>query len=310
MWVARSYPVIVVDEAQELAPPRLRIISALAPHASVFVAADEFQCLDEDVDTGPFMAWFQGGETSQLNHIHRTAVAGLLNAGANLRQLAAPAAGPGLSINYFFPNVAPFRIGAAIAQAQGTRAVLFPPAGRAWADAIAQRLSEGLQSPHYNIPPIRLILEPRASDEIEAVMTGIAEADILSPTQISARFAQLENPPRWIPHVTSAAFQAMNRQGKAVWSVPELRALVERKAANFRAYTSDRVRGVPLLSIHQAKNRQFDHVIILWPHGVPGGDQLKARLLYNGITRARISCRVFVRSEALLQQAPFAFNAA
>ena len=62
--------------------------------------------------------------------------------------------------------------------------------------------------------------------------------------------------------------------------------------------------------LHQAKNRQFDHVIILWPHGVPGGDQLKARLLYNGITRARVSCRVFVRAEALLQQAPFAFNAA
>lgn len=309
MWVARSYPVMLVDEAQELSPPRLRIISALAPHASVFVAADEFQCLDEDLDTGPFLAWFQGGETTQLNHIHRTAVAGLLNAGASLRHLAAPAAGPGLSINYFFPNVAPFRIGAALAQAQGTRAVLFPPAGRAWAEAIAQRLGEGLQSPNYNIPPIRLILEPRASDETEAVMAGIADADILSPIQIAARFGQLENPPRWISHVTAAAFQAMNRQGKAEWSAPELRALVERKAANFRAFTSDRVRGVPLLSVHQAKNRQFDHVIILWPHGVPGGDQLKARLLYNGITRARISCRVFVRSDALLQQAPFAFNA-
>ena len=148
-------------------------------------------------------------KTAQLNHIHRTAVAGLLNAGANLRQLAAPAPGPGLSIRYFFPNVAPFRIGAAIAQAQGTRAVLFPPAGRAWADAIAQRLSKGLHSPNYNIPPIRLILEPRASDEIEAVMIGIAEADIFSPAQMSARFGQLENPPRWIPHVTAAAFQAI-----------------------------------------------------------------------------------------------------
>lgn len=310
LWVVRSYPVILVDEAQELAPPRLRIISALAPHASVFVAADEFQCLDEEVDTGPFMEWFQGGEITQLNHIHRTAVAGLLNAGANLRQLAAPVNGPGLRINYFFPNLAPFRIGAAICQAQGTRAVLFPPAGRDWADAIAQRLSEGLQSPNYNIPPIRLTLEPRALDEIAAVMAVVGDADLLSPAQIAERFAQLENPPRWIPPVIAAAFHSRSRQGKTLWTAAELRGLVERKAANFRAYTSDRGRGIPLLGIHQAKNRQFDHVVILWPHGVPGSDQLKARLLYNGITRARISCKVFVRGENLLQQAPFVFNAA
>jgi hypothetical protein len=309
-WVARSYPVIIVDEAQELAPPRLRIISALAPHAAVFVAADEFQCLDEEVDTSPFMEWFQGGEVTQLNHIHRTAVAGLLNAGANLRQLTAPVNGPGLRIDYFFPNLAPFRIGSAIYQAHGTRAVLFPPAGRDWAGAIAQRLSEGLQSPHYNIPPIKLTLEPRASDEITAVMAAIGDADGLSPAEIAERFAQMASPPSWVTQVAQAAFQSKIRQGKALWSAPELRALVERKAANFRAYKSGRDLGTPLLNIHQAKNRQFDHVVILWPHGVPGSDQLKARLLYNGITRARISCKVFVRGQDLLQQAPFVFNAA
>lgn len=309
-WVARSYPVILVDEAQELAPPRLRIISALAPHASVFVAADEFQCLNEEIDTGPFMEWFQGGNTTQLNHIHRTAVAGLLNAGANLRQLVAPTAGPGLTINYYYKNYAPFRIGAAIHYAQGTCAVLFPPAGRDWAEALAQRLSQGLHSATYNIPPICLILEPHASDEIAAVMAVVGDGDVLTPAQVAERFAQLENPPRWVSQVTAAAFQSMIRQGKTLWTAPDLRALVDRKAASFRAHTSDRVRGIPLLGIHQAKNRQFDHVVILWPHGVPGSDELKARLLYNGITRARRTCKVFVRGQNLLQQAPFVFNAA
>ncbi|WIW55515.1 hypothetical protein LRP31_10075 [Mesorhizobium mediterraneum] len=131
---------------------------------------------------------------------------------------------------------------------------------------MAQRLGQGLYSANYNIAPIRLILEPRASDEIAAVMAGFAEADVMSPVQIAERFAQLANPPSWIPHVTSAAFQGLNRQSKTLWSTAELRALVERKAASFRAYSGDRVRGVPLLNIHQAKNRQFDDVIILWPH--------------------------------------------
>lgn len=309
MWVARSHPIIVVDEAQELALPRLRVISALAQHASVFVAADEFQCLDEEVDTGPFMDWFQGGEVVQLNHIHRTAVAGLLNAAANLRQLSSPAVGPGFSINYFFPNLAPFRIGASLAQVHGTRAVLFPPAGRNWANAIAQRLGQGLQSNNYNIPPIRLIPEPRATDEIETVMSGIADTDVFTPTQIEIQFGELGNQPPWVPAVTAAVFKALSRQGRGLWSGCELRALAERKAANFRAYSTDRTFGVPLLGIHQAKNRQFDHVIILWPHGVPGSNEHKARLLYNGITRARVSCKVFVRADALLQHAPFNFHA-
>ncbi len=309
-WVARSHPIIVVDEAQELAPPRLRIISALAPHASVFVAADEFQCLDEEMDTRPFMTWFQSGEITQLSHIHRTSMSGLLKAGANLRGLAAPSVGPGLSIKYEFPNNAPFRIGAAIASAQGTRAVLFPPAGRNWAEAIANRLRQGLHSRTTNIAPIRLTLEPRATDEAGDVMAGVDKDDVLSSAEIGERFAQLENPPRWIGHVTAAVVGSMRRQGKMRWTGAELRSLVERKAANFRAYTNDRVSGIPLLGIHQAKNRQFDHVVILWPHGVPGSNELKARLLYNGITRARKSCKVFIRGKELMQQAPFAFQTA
>ncbi|WP_235897526.1 hypothetical protein [Neoaquamicrobium microcysteis] len=88
--------------------------------------------------------------------------------------------------------------------------------------------------------------------------------------------------------VGAAAFQSMIFQGKTLWTAPELRALVERKAANFRAYASERRRGIPLL----------------------GSDELKARLLYNGITRARRTCKVFVRGPDLLQQAPFDFNAA
>ena len=306
-WVARSFPVIVVDEAQELAAPRLRIVSALTEHSAVFVAADEFQCLDEDLDTGPFMAWFNTGETTQLNHIHRTTVAGLLNAGANLRQLVAPAQGPGLRIAHEFTNVAPFKIGAAIAGAQGSVAVLYPPAGAGWAQLVANRLAQGLYSANYNIAPITLALEPRTSDEIEAVMTAFAGVVASSLQEIADRLSHIENPPPWIPQIPAAVRQAAQRQGKVIWSEEEIRLLVERKAANYRAYASEWRPGVPLLGIHQAKNRQFDHVIVLWPHGVPGNDELKARLLYNGITRARRTCKVFVRAAELLQEAPFTF---
>jgi len=306
-WVARLYPVVMVDEAQELAAPRLRMISSLTPHSAVFVAADEFQCLDEEVDTGPFMAWFNGGEVTHLNHNHRTEMAGLLNAGASLRQLSAPSQGPGLRIAHEWVNVVPFKIGAAIAGAHGSAAVLYPPAGAAWAQAIAVRLAQGLHSANYNIPPITLAHEPRVSDEVNATMaafTGLAGASL---HDVNTRLAQVENPPRWLSQVQVSVLRSAQKQGKIIWSEPEIRNLMERKAANFRAYSAERRGGVPLLSIHQAKNRQFDHVIVLWPHGVPGSDEFKARLLYNGITRARRSCKVFAHSANLLQQPPFTF---
>ncbi|TRB15350.1 ATP-binding domain-containing protein [Rhizobium rhizogenes] len=306
-WVARSYPILIVDEAQELAAPRLRMIRALEDHCTVFVAADEFQCLNEELDTGPFMEWFGSGEITPLNHIHRTNRAGLLTAGANLRQHIAPGQGPGLRVTSEWPNMMPFKVGSAITQAQGTVAVLYPPAGATWAETLSLRLAQGLHSAAYNIPPIHLAHEPRAAEEIDAVVDALGNIEGASFQDIVARMAPIANPPLWLSRVRNSLRASFDRFGKTHWSTEEVRLLLDRTAANHRAYSGDRSRGIPLLSIHQAKNRQYDHVIILWPHGVPGNDDLKARLLYNGITRARRSCKVFVRAEELLHTAPFSF---
>src|SRR3546814_6788090 len=64
-WVHSVFPMRAVDEAQELAPPRLRIVRALADKLDAFVAADEFQWLDEGLDTGPFVDWFNAGNVQQ-----------------------------------------------------------------------------------------------------------------------------------------------------------------------------------------------------------------------------------------------------
>lgn len=306
-WVGRTFPVILVDEAQELAAPRLRMISALTAHAAVFVAADEFQCLDEEVDTGPFLQWFNTGQTTSLTHIHRTGVAGLLTAGSNLRQMMPPANGAGFRISSEFPNVAPFKIGSAIASAQGTVAVLYPPAGLKWARQISDRLAKGLYSARYNINPIALVGEPRSSDEVDEVMAEFGDGTNFCRSDVILRLKEIQKPPPWLPTVLSLVVQADRVHGKTDWTRDELRLGMERKAANYRAYSRARPSRVSLLGIHQAKNRQFDHVIVLWPHGVPGSDELKARLLYNGITRARRTCKVFVRTSNLLQAAPFAF---
>ena len=39
------------------------------------------------------------------------------------------------------------------------------------------------------------------------------------------------------------------------------------------------------MTVHQAKNREFDSVIILWPYEVAGTADRQRRLLYNAVTR-------------------------
>lgn len=60
------------------------------------------------------------------------------------------------------------------------------------------------------------------------------------------------------------------------------------------------------MTVHQAKNREFDGVIVLWPHTVGGDAEAKRRLLYNAVTRAKLWCKVITQGEAALKKAPFA----
>ena len=49
------------------------------------------------------------------------------------------------------------------------------------------------------------------------------------------------------------------------------------------------------MTIHQAKNREFESVIILWPLKLGGQLEQKRRLPYNAVTRARGRAVVIVQ---------------
>jgi superfamily I DNA/RNA helicase len=59
------------------------------------------------------------------------------------------------------------------------------------------------------------------------------------------------------------------------------------------------------MTIQQAKNREFDHVVVIWPYTIPNNDEQKRPLLYNAITRAQRSCLVLVQARELLEAPPF-----
>ncbi len=52
------------------------------------------------------------------------------------------------------------------------------------------------------------------------------------------------------------------------------------------------------MTIHQAKNREFASVLILWPMTLRDDGELQRRLLYNAVTRAKNAATVIVQDPA------------
>lgn len=91
-WIAATYPIVVVDEAQDLTPNRLRIVQAMAPHVDLLIAADEFQCLIEELRPNPACDWLTAvGHDALLQQPWRTSDRNLLAAAGAIRSAQAPA---------------------------------------------------------------------------------------------------------------------------------------------------------------------------------------------------------------------------
>ena len=64
-------------------------------------------------------------------------------------------------------------------------------------------------------------------------------------------------------------------------------------------YRKERISKLTLTTIHAAKNREFDTVIILWPYEVSGNILYKRKLLYNAITRAKTNAIIIVQNKTM-----------
>jgi superfamily I DNA/RNA helicase len=70
----------------------------------------------------------------------------------------------------------------------------------------------------------------------------------------------------------------------------EIRRIVQQR----RAFGYASQKKLFALTVHQAKNREFDSVIVLWPMKLRADPEQNRRLLYNAITRAKRRALVIV----------------
>ncbi len=326
-WVARSYPLILVDEAQDLDEHRLSILQGLSLSCRIVAAADAFQCLHNGRDTAPLMGWLEGaGQTHHLTQVRRTTQHGLLSAalavregrdvktvlsantfnnrtswnGAGFRLLDAPAT----NANHALLTWA---IANDIAQRHGPVVVLTPDGS----NGIIRAALNTLQTKQHTrkngatFGPYPHTWDRHDNEEANAILAEIALPEDASCADLRELLTPLAG------HAPIA--QAINRMdrlrrahGQASFTAAQVTEFVRESVRNRSRLGFRQQRGHLVMTIQRAKNREFPNVIVLWPHTATGSPEHLRRLLYNGITRAQRHCTVIVLGQGRLNTPPFA----
>ena len=326
-WVARSFPLILVDEAQDLDQHRMRILQGLSPSCQIVAAADAFQCLHSGRDTAPLMGWLEGaGQTHRLTQVHRTTQQGLLSAALAVRQ--GQDVKNVLASNSFNNrttwNGAGFRLQDAvatqantgllawaisndIAQRHGPVVILTPDAGNAIIRAALATVQtrQWTRNNGATFGPY-----PHTWDRLDNEDADTFLADITLPDAVSFADLRALLTPSARHAPIAQAISRMDRlrraHGQAVFTAAEVKEFVREAVRNRSRLGFRQQRGHLAMTIQRAKNREFPNVIVLWPHTATGSAEHLRRLLYNGITRAQNHCTVIVLGQNRTNAPPFA----
>jgi hypothetical protein len=308
-WTAASFPIVLVDEGQDLRPERLRMLVAMSAATRTLIAADEFQCLDQALRPNPLVTWLQEAcEPEILAQVRRTNIAGLLAAAVAIRDGHAPANGQGFRIlqpGVSIPLAATLLANAIAWRQDGGNVAVFTPALQGgFAQNVVARVGEGPCGQHGN-GPYSIRWEGTDRSEVQAILEAFALAPVASGPEVITALRQLlpSGPVRatmaWVDNQVHAC-------GRDEFTREEIETVIGRNVALQRQHGRSTTYRFTALTVQQAKNREFEGVVILWPYQVGGDAEHKRRLLYNAVTRAKRWCHVIVQGRNILTSPPFA----
>ncbi|AVP98911.1 hypothetical protein C7S18_17760 [Ahniella affigens] len=304
-WVAASFPILLVDEAQDLTANRLRLVQGLATSLQVFAAADEFQCLDERLRPNPACTWLsEVCPPEELTQPRRTNVTELLDAAAAIRSGLAPSSGTKFKVQLTpKPPLAGSWIASNLDWYGGGKGVaIITPALGQFAKSALTWIANNKTS--RGAGPYVISWEESGVDATNAFFAQLALQDINHVSDVS-RWLGAGGDPRVAREVTDWMEMQRRAKSKVSFSREEIERVISHVFAQRRRIGKSDGRGWRGMTVHGAKNREFDNVIVLWPASTTGSDDQKRRLLYNAVTRAKSRCIVLVQAKAHLKQAPF-----
>jgi hypothetical protein len=310
-WVAARYPVIVLDEFQDCAPVRLALAQRLQGRVAMLVAADDFQNLYLTHES-PGVAWLRSlNVCEELTVNRRTNDANLIAAAQALRVGAPLIAGTNPSFKLINVQAAPQAasfISLTMAPGDSKDSVLLS-AVRSGTSPWVDKVINLVMTKQYrqNVGPVPIKWETTADSLQETTITALGIAEGNAPIDATTILAL----PRSL--VATQLGRWVDRQrrvlGRAEFGAAEVRSEAKRAVQRIRSLGAFPQSGRRAMTIHQAKNREFPVVILLWPFQVPGDLVLARRLLYNAITRAKRRAIVIVQDpqKNRLNAPPFAY---
>lgn len=323
-WVAASFPLLVVDEAQDLDDHRAHILKELSTECNIVAAADAFQCLVDGRDTAGVMGWLEcAGQTQRLTQPRRTAQRGLLAAASAVRdgrairsaltqsQLARNPTWNGqgfrlLETHAKSAGLVAWAIANEMSQRSGPTAILTPDAGnpflRTALDTVRTRV--WTRGNGQTFGPFPFVWELQDAEVAAELLTGIelpsvgTYADCCVALEPAASHAAISQ--------TIARMDRLRRIGGTDnFTAAQVSDLLSEAIRNQARLGFRQQRGRVAMTIQRAKNREFQNVVVLWPHTATGSPEHLRRLLYNGITRAISHCSVIVLGRGRLGRPPF-----
>lgn len=308
-WMSRTFPLAVIDEAQDSKDGQLDIIKALSATANCFVAADDYQDLDALGENAVGVWARQAGEVVTLTHNHRTSATGLLAAASALREgRAVPGNGGGfVALGAHNHNVGAGHLSRNLTwwNSSDDIAVITPVRATSsqFVRGVIARVEQGpIGDP--SVGPHRVLWEISQEDQCERF---IADLGLPADLSVELLISDLHLPDAGAASDSLGAWLDQRRRlaGLTTVTVREIHQQVRLANQRSRAYRRVREQRVRAMTIHQAKNREFDSVIVLWPYEVAGGADRQRRLLYNAVTRAKRQAVVIVQNPERMQQPPF-----
>lgn len=301
-WLSRCYPLVLVDELQDVDDVRLEMIKWLTHESHVIVAADGFQDLRGTGDS-PAVVWMREVSVpTVLTQCHRTHCTDLLTTADRLRNgqsitderhckiLSAPSAAVGAS--FLACNLTWFGIA-------GT--VVLSPAGPTIAPfvrGVVDRLRSGPISPGplkgASVGPFRIDWESQVAADVEALMNDIT-FDVADDSIDTVDHQIPSDRPggRELQQWVDSQRRVLGRQRLTRDEIADQAARICQQLRAARSTSDSRL---VAMTIHQAKNREFDRVVVLWPYQVSGSAEAVRRLLYNAVTRARERVAIIVQN--------------
>jgi hypothetical protein len=268
----------------------------------VVLAADEFQHLSSELQC-PARNWLNSGvaDICELDANHRTQDDVLLETASALREDRS--ATRAIEVHLVASGLAAWHISSRLSWgkiAASKSKVLICPVRREssrWVRGILDSLAKELGKTS-KVGPNPFRWEGGDDEQLVEAVTLVEEccgtAEEIDISQL-ALFEKSEN--NTLRAAVRQAQRLVGLRGENGILKEEFADILDHTFHSVQSFRRERHNARIAMTVHGAKNREFDFVFIAWPYEASGDAILARKLLYNAVTRAREGAVLFVQGD-------------